>query len=287
MLDRMILGTVQLGLKYGINNSVGKPSVESALEILSKAYDLGIKTIDTSDLYGESQNVITLSPIKNKVEILSKFSLEHNSSIGFHLNNTLKTLGVEKLAGYSFHRIKDFLDYQDNGEIAEIRKTGKFRWMGVSVYTNAELERAINTSFIDMIQVSFNLMDHAKVKNGLLEKAKEMNKIVHVRSVYLQGLFFKNPEDLKGNLSPLSKNLRYLQELAEDYSLSMEEMAMGYVLNSPGIDGVLFGVETLEQLTRNIDVIKNLKFKKELVKHIEGLLLDNPELLDARNWRVA
>lgn len=287
MLDKIILGTVQLGLNYGINNSLGKPSVESALDILKTAHDRGIERLDTSDLYGESQNVITLSPYKKEFKVFSKFSLEKNHSIGFHLSQTLQVLGLEKLEGYSFHRVKDFLDYKDTGEGASLKKLGLFNSLGVSVYSNAELEAAIAAPFIDLIQVSFNLLDNAKMKNGLLEKAKQAGKTIHIRSVYLQGLFFKKPDELKGNLTPLKTNLRQIQELAEDYQLTMEELALGYVFHSQHIDAVLLGVETPEQLSRNLDVIQKLKFKNEILKKIEMIKIESPELLEPRNWRVA
>ena len=58
MLSKLILGTVQLGLNYGVNNSSGKPSKEKAFDILNSAYDGGIRTLDTAEAYGNSQEVI-------------------------------------------------------------------------------------------------------------------------------------------------------------------------------------------------------------------------------------
>ena len=39
MLEKLILGTVQLGVNYGINNSEGKPSLEKSFDILNMAYE--------------------------------------------------------------------------------------------------------------------------------------------------------------------------------------------------------------------------------------------------------
>ena len=46
MVNKIILGTVQFGLEYGINNINGKPDKETVFEILSSAYDNGIKYFD-------------------------------------------------------------------------------------------------------------------------------------------------------------------------------------------------------------------------------------------------
>ena len=56
--SKILLGTAQLGLNYGINNKDGKPSVESSIEILSAAYDNNIRFLDTAEAYGDAHEVI-------------------------------------------------------------------------------------------------------------------------------------------------------------------------------------------------------------------------------------
>ena len=57
-MSKFILGTVQMGLDYGINNSIGKISVEESFKILLKAYLSGITTLDTAEVYGEAHQLI-------------------------------------------------------------------------------------------------------------------------------------------------------------------------------------------------------------------------------------
>lgn len=57
-ISALSLGTVQLGLSYGINNADGKPSQETANAILNAAIDGGINTLDTAGAYGDSEVVI-------------------------------------------------------------------------------------------------------------------------------------------------------------------------------------------------------------------------------------
>ena len=52
------LGTVQLGLNYGIHNDSGKPSLETSFRILNAAMEAGINTLDTAAGYGNSEEVI-------------------------------------------------------------------------------------------------------------------------------------------------------------------------------------------------------------------------------------
>ena len=55
---KIILGTVQLGIPYGINNAAGKPSEAEAFRILDFAHANNIDTLDSADNYGEALQVI-------------------------------------------------------------------------------------------------------------------------------------------------------------------------------------------------------------------------------------
>jgi aryl-alcohol dehydrogenase-like predicted oxidoreductase len=78
MLNKLILGTVQLGVNYGINNSEGKPSLAKSFDILNMAYENGIRTLDTAEAYGNAQEVIGAFHEKykdKKFQNLSKFTV--------------------------------------------------------------------------------------------------------------------------------------------------------------------------------------------------------------------
>ena len=44
----LCLGTVQFGMKYGINNRQGQPSMNDSVEMIKYAVDNGVKYIDTA-----------------------------------------------------------------------------------------------------------------------------------------------------------------------------------------------------------------------------------------------
>ena len=50
-MGKLVLGTVQFGLQYGVN-SAGRPSEEAVKGILAEAAKGGIVTLDTSSAYG-------------------------------------------------------------------------------------------------------------------------------------------------------------------------------------------------------------------------------------------
>jgi aryl-alcohol dehydrogenase-like predicted oxidoreductase len=59
-ISGLVLGTVQLGMPYGIANKSGMPDVNTGLEIIQEAINGGVNTLDTASAYGESEKIIGL-----------------------------------------------------------------------------------------------------------------------------------------------------------------------------------------------------------------------------------
>ena len=102
----LILGTVQLGLDYGINNKLGKPSSQNSFKILDYAYNHGISLLDTASAYGDSESVIGnyIKDTGNEFQIATKLSsLEDSIDIFDFINNQL-TSSLSILS-------KEYIDY--------------------------------------------------------------------------------------------------------------------------------------------------------------------------------
>ena len=57
-LPAMSIGTVQLGMNYGIANEGGQPSQEKSFAMLRTAFENGVASLDTARAYGNSEEVI-------------------------------------------------------------------------------------------------------------------------------------------------------------------------------------------------------------------------------------
>ena len=53
--SKLVLGTVQFGLDYGINNRIGQPDLTEVFKILDLARGAGIQLLDTARAYGEAE----------------------------------------------------------------------------------------------------------------------------------------------------------------------------------------------------------------------------------------
>ena len=287
MINKLILGTVQFGLKYGINNLKGKPDKEAVFEILSYAYDRGIKYIDTAELYGDAHNLIgefhKLNPSK-KFKIITKFPHEFKDYLGNKINTYLTQLNVDQLNAILFHSFDSYLKHKDQLKNIIQLKNKSVKLIGVSVYTNKQMDEVIDDLNIDIIQIPFNLFDNINQRGELLKKAKNKNKIIHTRSAFLQGLFFMEKNNPNIIRTKLEKELDIISEISIKYSISIGAIALNYCLVQNNIDGVLIGVDSLQQLKENIAFSKN-NISNEYVKEIELINIQDGNLLNPSLWK--
>ena len=119
--SRLVLGTVQIGLDYGIANETGKPDLKNAKDIIQTAWDSGIEEYDTAQGYGDSEIVLGIVfnklKIQDKVRVITKPdpAIDHlNSSVmKQYLLKSLYNLGMQTLYCYMLHS-EYLLDCWDN-----------------------------------------------------------------------------------------------------------------------------------------------------------------------------
>lgn len=288
---KLILGTVQFGLNYGINNTKGKPSEDAITEILNTAYTSGIHILDTAEAYGDSQERIGKYHKKgiHQFDVITKFSASVKTlpkNISDRIQYNIQQLQVKQLYCYMFHSFNDFFTYFNDfkTELLQLKASGVLKNIGVSVYTNQEFEQVINTADIDIIQLPFNLLDNTNKRGELLKKAKKKGIEIHTRSAFLQGLFFKNTETLTGNLQELTPTLQKLQNLCSTKN-SMADIALNYVYQQETIDYVVIGVDTVAQLQTNLTAVtKNIS--EEIITTINRIDIEENTLLNPSNWRL-
>ncbi|WP_323756867.1 aldo/keto reductase [Roseivirga sp.] len=286
-ISKLVLGTVQFGLNYGVNNKLGQMSVPDAHKILDLALNVGIRTLDTAAAYGSSEQVIgdyIKSKDQNPFNIITKLALKNGKTWESSLENSFRNLGVESIDTLMFHSYRDYLETR--GEIQEIlvaQKGIKFQKLGVSVYTNEELEAVAPDRNIDLVQSPFNLLDNHLHRSDALMKCKEHNKQVHTRSAFLQGLFFMKANYIPEKLKPLSKEIEAVKAISEKAGVSIGALALNYALSKPYIDGVLIGVDSLKQLEQNLQwaQTQNLESYFEM---IDNLMVQETALLNPVNW---
>lgn len=286
---KLILGTAQLGLNYGINNRMGKPNESEALSILAEAEASGIKYLDTAAAYGNSEKLIGKfnKSTDTPFSVITKFHGTNENNVEEQITEALKRLNKNKIDGFLYHSFKDFKNSPKLlNKLTQEQRANRIGKIGVSVYENFEVDELLKYPEVQIIQIPFNLLDNTSKRAKILKKAKKAGKIIHTRSVFLQGLFFGDINKLPKSLLPLRPYLEGLKSVAIENKISLNEMAIAYSLSQSFIDGVLIGVDNKEQLKNNIKVISKGTLAKNIIDDINNILVpeDLNYLLNPVNW---
>lgn len=285
--SRLILGTVQFGLDYGLNNAFGKPSPQEVNKILEYAQSIGVCTLDTAYAYGTANNLIGAFHDSNrkKFHVITKFKdLYSRADFSIWLNTTLNILNVEYLECCMFHSPKDYFYNTKMIDVLKLyQEKGLIKHIGISIYTNEEFEMSISCGHFDLIQIPYNLLDNKLQRGDLIESAKSKNILIHARSVFLQGLFFADKSNIPSNIDALNAYLDKIHEHLYQSKIPIAALALQYVYQNPMIDGVLIGVDSLEHLSLNIESF-SYNISDSLFQYIDTLDVKETHLLYPINW---
>lgn len=289
MTSKLILGTVQMGLNYGINNSTGQISFEECCNILDYAFKSNILTLDTAEAYGNAHKVIgdyhRLNHNK-RFNIITKIpNIEEYINIENKLKEYLDHLHVENLEVLMFHSFDTYKKRFNSLDILlKLRQQGYFNYLGVSVYTNEQIEELLDDNRIDVVQLPFNVLDNDTIRGELLQKLKLKNKIVHTRSAFLQGLFFKDNSTLNTVYRALSNEMNILNDIVEEENTSITNLALNYCLVQEYIDNVLIGVDSVKQLQDNLMGL-DYEISENALNKINEIKVENKDLLNPALWK--
>ena len=272
---KIVLGTVQFGCQYGIN-SAGRPDEKTVGDILSAARGAGINVLDTSSAYGNAEEVLGICGTDG-FNVVSKYP-KGNIDVLDKFNITLKRIKQKSLYGYLLHH---FEVYQNNPSVWDsfrrLRDERKVQRIGFSLYQPEELELLLDRNVdFSLLQVPYNLFDRKfeLFFTALHERGVE----IHVRSTFLQGLFFMDRNKLPEKLVPLRPYLTALDEYANSTGLTIAQLALNYNLHNAYINGVLIGVDNLQQLQTNVMAVSDIEVNIDID-------VKEKELLNPVNWK--
>lgn len=292
------LGTVQLGLNYGINNTDGKPSQETANAILDCAMEHGINTLDTAGAYGDSETVIgswlKTVPAEKRPFIVTKAARLETGSLEIVRNDLKKRvaesksrLGVEQLDMLMLHHFDDYLKDKDNvlQAMEELKAAGDVRFIGTSAYSFHDYGEIAATG-MDAVQIPINLFDWGQIENGGLKKLADSGMMIFVRSVYLQGLVFQDPEKMDPRMEFARETLVKFRGLCSKYNLTPACLALSYALSLPGVTSLVLGSEKPEQVRQNTDLLQQtVELTDAQMAEIRELFVNTPErVLNPSLW---
>jgi uncharacterized protein len=213
--------------------------------------------LDSAEAYGDSLNVIGSYLKKQKHQsfaLISKF-IGGDESLKKRVARTCAITGQDSLYALMYHRFSDYSSGVYKDELLLLVREGKIQKIGISLYGEAELEAVLSDPDISVVQIPFHPFDARTRKKDLMAQARSEGKEIHVRSIFLQGLFFKSENSLTGNMLAFKEPLERFHNVIKLHGGSVRQACLNYALHQPYIDRVIVGVETAEQLYENTSAI--------------------------------
>lgn len=272
-IDELVLGGAQLGMAYGVANLAGQPSEDAAAALIKGAIANGATWIDTARAYGESEAVIgrTLATgwrgrarIITKLDPLSDIPSDADrdlveARVHASVFQSLAALGMDRLDTTFLHRATHLEAWGGAAleALVDLRAAGLIGTVGVSISSPAELLRTLDEPQVGHIQLACNLLDYRwdSLMPALMTARAERPLTVHVRSAFLQGLLLLN-DPLSWKRAHVSTGDAVTAWLgAMTLRLGRRDCAdlcLAYVRGLPFVDGVVVGMETVQQLMENL-----------------------------------
>ena len=254
---KLAIGTVQFGINYGINNKNGIPSDIDVSKIFNLSIKNNINYLDTSISYGNSEERIS-KLASDKFNIITKSNnVKSSDELTSSFITSLSSLKIESVYGFLFHNADNLIDNHDLWNIlVKFKNENKVNKIGYSIYDTKQIDYLLDKGFIpDIIQLPYSILDRKFEKYFM--KLKKLGTEIHVRSVFLQGLYFMNNKKLPEKLLPLKKYLININTICDEFNVSIVELALNFVYENKYIDKIIIGVDSSNQLNQNIQMIKN------------------------------
>lgn len=255
MPSKIVIGTVQFGLDYGISNREGRTSHAEVTKILRLAKENEISTLDTAHAYGDSESALGRNDLSD-FKVVSKFPRNPEKPINELLQVSLDRLKVDSLYAYMAHHAEDLIEKLGLLEdLTELKSEKKVDKIGCSLYYPQTLEKLWACNFQpDIVQIPFNVFDQRFAP--LLPKLKAAGCEVHARSVFLQGIFFSEIERLHPFFNPMKESIRRIQQAFPNQADRAAQL-IRFCLSNQGIDQVVIGVNSARQLAENLKALSS------------------------------
>lgn len=297
---KIILGTAQLGLDYGITNKNGKPDIYTSLKIIETALANNINDFDTARGYGDSEKIIGIAKEKfNNMNIITKLDPLENINgfskreeiiyeVNQSVNTSLKFLKLDKINTLLLHRFSHYNNKIIWDYLLELRKNKKIEKLGVSVYYVKEAIKALLDNEIKHIQLPINILNDSWFCDEFLQLVKKREDVtIHCRSIFLQGILISskdkwpkldniNSEDYVNKLDKLSSTFNFNNKI---------ELCLSYIKSIKWINGLLMGVDNVMQLEENIKLFNIRELTKDEFNLVRNNFKNVPEnLLNPSMW---
>ncbi|BAY81722.1 putative oxidoreductase [Calothrix parasitica NIES-267] len=255
-VNRIGYGAMRLTGKPG--NFGPYPDWEAGEKLLQRAVELGVNFIDTAEAYGPGHNediiASALHPYKQGVVIATKGGIHKPAPDNIKadgspeflrrgVEDSLTRLKLEQIDLYQLHRPDSKVPFAESiGALAQLKKEGKIRHIGISNVSLEQIKAARNIVEIASVQNRFSITNR--------EKEDTLNYCSDNGIAFLPyGSLDAHP--LKQG-SPLANAEGIIADIAEKHKVKPNQIALAWLLNRYPNVILIPGTTTIAHVEENI-----------------------------------
>ena len=268
----IIMGTWQAGkaMWTGIEDAETTKAIRAA-------FDAGITTIDTAEVYGEghSEQIIgeALADVRERVVYATKVFPNHlrYNQVMEACDRSLRNLKTDYIDLYQIHwpsgsfGTKRISIEETLRAMNDLKKKGKIRAIGVSNFSRAQLEEAANYTRIESLQPPYSLF-WRQVEKEEMPYCVENNMTILAYSSMAQGIltgrfgpghqFAKGDHRSKNKLfepehyNRVQQALKKLRPIADAHGITLGQLALAWVIAQPNTCAIA-GARNARQVIQN------------------------------------
>ena len=275
MLKRRILSSADemlpvVGLGTWIQFDVGKSEEDRQplREVLKSMAEHGGKVIDSSPMYGNSEEVVgdlaAATGLADKFFYATKVWTNGEKEGIAQMQASLRKMRRTTMDLMQIHNLMDWQTHLKT--LKKWKEEGKIRYIGITHYTvsaHEQLEKIVKTEKIDFVQVNYSIRVR-NAENTLLKAAQDNGVSVIINEPFEKGSLFRDVKD------------KTLPDWAADYDIkSWAQFFLKFILSQPAVTCVIPGTSNPKHLADNMSAgfgkLPDAAGRKKMVEWIDKL----------------
>ncbi len=269
---------------------------ENAMKIVHAAIDRGINLFDVAPVYGWHHAEYVLGKalkggLREKVVIASKCGLVWNDKHETHndlsranilseIDGSLSRLQTDYIDIYQLHWPDPKTPIEETAQVlAEIKKAGKIRHVGLSNFSQKDVETFMTMIDIDEQQGLYNMFERNtssyhgiplayKTEKEMLPNVHRLGQAFLPYSPLMQGLLAgkfqnginfsardirsENPKFGAGRFEVYYEGYKRVQKIADEMEKPIAQVALNWLRQNEDVTSIINGVSSIEQLDKNV-----------------------------------
>lgn len=278
-MRKLILGSAQFGIGYGIYIKCLPISRVKLKEILSSAYSSGIDSLDSALNYQGVASKLASQPLISKFRIGTKISYtsENELLILSQLRENQNQLDIEIYESILIHNwshLSASEKVKGINFLYKIKDLGFTKKIGLSVYETQELSGL--TRKIDIVQAPLNYFNLNFLNNSQVFDLKLSGTEFHARSIFHQGTLLHH-----SNLPrQFDKEILRFKEFSKTYRYSFLQSALSIYDSQVIFSKLVIGINSIQELSEIIACpISKSRIDLSLISN-----KFSPDVTDPRKW---